>query len=296
MINVQKPMLISDKLIYLELPKTACSHIRDLLQLLIGGEIIGKHNRPPNYLLQKNDKFIVGSIRNPWDWYVSLWAFGCDGKGSLYSRLTSKKLNKKGLISFKELNTINAFSLPIFVRIILENYRKNINLYKEIYSDSKNPQKFRQWLKLILELTSDTKFYLGDGYPFSSISTFAGFYTYYYIRLFAENFADVYTKRFENTEELRKFDQDNNILHDVIRVEALESDLVKIINKIGYNVDWSDLELISTFKPNWHSNKNSKTNSSSRNKKYQYYYDSESIELVSRREKFMIQKYGYTFS
>lgn len=289
-------MLISDKLIYLELPKTACSHIRDLLQLLIGGEIIGKHNRPPSYLLQKNDKFIVGSIRNPWDWYVSLWAFGCDGKGSLYSRLTSKKIKKQGLISFNELNTINTFSLSILTRIILENYCKNINLYKEIYSDSKNPKKFRQWLKLILELNSNKKFLLGDGYPFSSISTFAGLYTYYYIRIFAKKFSNIYTKKIKNTEELRKFDQDNNILHNVIRIEALESDLVEILNKTGHNVDWSDLETISTFKPNWHSNKNSKTNSSSRNKNYQYYYDLESIELVSRREKFIIQKYGYTFS
>lgn len=87
-------MLVSDHLVYLELPKTACSHIRDLLKLLVGGDIVGKHNRLPGHLMQQN-KMIVGSIRNPWDWYVSMWAYGCDRKGLLYKRLTSRKFNGK---------------------------------------------------------------------------------------------------------------------------------------------------------------------------------------------------------
>ena len=90
-------MFVSEKLLYIELPKTACSQIRDLLKHLVGGQNIGKHNRPSEELVS-SERVIIGSIRNPWDWYVSLWAFGCDQKGSLLHKADISKVKGQQLI------------------------------------------------------------------------------------------------------------------------------------------------------------------------------------------------------
>jgi hypothetical protein len=72
-------MFISNKVVFLELHKTGSSLLRKLFKSegVLAGEIIGKNNQISNNLLTQ-DSIIVGSIRNPWDWYVSLWAYGCD--------------------------------------------------------------------------------------------------------------------------------------------------------------------------------------------------------------------------
>ena len=69
-------MFEADRLLYIDLHKTGCSHIGRLLQETVGGRRLGKHNRPS---AMPTDRMIIGSVRNPWDWYVSLWAFGCKG-------------------------------------------------------------------------------------------------------------------------------------------------------------------------------------------------------------------------
>ena len=66
-------MFVAQGLIYLELQKTGGTHIRRLLERYTGGKPVGKHNRLP---AGSDADFIIGSIRNPWDWYVSLWAYG----------------------------------------------------------------------------------------------------------------------------------------------------------------------------------------------------------------------------
>ena len=75
-------MLITDKLVYLELHKTGCTFTRLVLAELFSDScrIVGKHNLvetiPQDVLGDFETKTKIGNIRNPWDWYVSLWAFG----------------------------------------------------------------------------------------------------------------------------------------------------------------------------------------------------------------------------
>ena len=289
-------MLVSKQLVYLELPKTASSHIRDLLKVMVGGEIVGKHNR-----VRFNDiehtKLIVGSIRNPWDWYVSLWAFGCEGKGVLYKRLTSRKLKGNGLIGNVAQDA--KVSWIDYLLTIINNIGKPIKEYQDLYSDSRDPQKFRAWLKIILGDYAAVKYSFGDGYAFSPINSYAGLYTYYYLRLFSRNLSSIYSENLSDKEKLEIFDRNNNALSDVIRVENLEKDIISILKKLEYDLDESKLEIIRTFKPAWHTNKSNKpdssakVNSSKRVKSLEYYYDRETISLVAEKEKLIIQKYGY---
>ena len=89
-------MFIADRLIYVELPKTACTHIGKLLALVVPGEQRGKHNKPSQAEFDRRPVFL-GSVRNPWAWYVSLWAYGCQQEGMLWEALTHGRGSVRGL-------------------------------------------------------------------------------------------------------------------------------------------------------------------------------------------------------
>ena len=73
-------MFVNDRIAYLQLQKTASTHIAQLFREYVGGESLSKHSRLRD---EHGDRHIVGSIRNPLDWYVSLWAHGCRNRGAL---------------------------------------------------------------------------------------------------------------------------------------------------------------------------------------------------------------------
>lgn len=282
-------MFVSEKIIYLELPKTACSHIRNLFKYLVGGKFVGKHNRLPSELTHQ-EKMIVGSIRNPWDWYVSLWAYGCDRKGILFDRLTSRKLKGNGL-----LGEYKAIAPHVLILFLIENILKPVDNWKRLYSDSKDPYLFREWLSLILDLESNHKYCFGDGYGFSSISSFAGIYTYYYISLFSLDFLALFEGNLSDMIKLTNFDRKNNALDEIIKVENLENDLVRILEKLNFN-DTPELRAkIHSFKaPLFRNSPSKRSNSSSRIRDTKYYYDQTTQDLIVDREEFLINKYHYT--
>ena len=102
-------MFISDKLVYIQLQKTGCTHIAKLLADLFKGKQIRKHGCATPDQIKEHDYF-VSSIRNPWDWYLSLWTFGAQGRGSLRRNLTTKQ----------------ALSLPHIARDIAKSPKKGI--------------------------------------------------------------------------------------------------------------------------------------------------------------------------
>ena len=87
-------MFISDSLVFVELQKTGSDHIKSLLKKTVGGENDPKNHVPDEALLASGRPF-VGSIRDPWAWYLSLWTVGCHQKGELYERLTNPKKWRK---------------------------------------------------------------------------------------------------------------------------------------------------------------------------------------------------------
>ena len=81
-------MFETDRLIYLQMQKTGCSHVADLLDRCYGGEQTNKHAPLGQQLL--TEKYVAGSVRNPWSWYLSLWSFGCQRGGSMHGRLVRR--------------------------------------------------------------------------------------------------------------------------------------------------------------------------------------------------------------
>ncbi|RMF24137.1 MAG: hypothetical protein D6756_07500 [Cyanobacteria bacterium J083] len=265
-------MIVTEHLIFLQLMKTGSSHIAILLQNLISGERIAKHNRlPADFPVE--GKYIVGSVRNPWDWYVSLWAFGCAGKGNLSQRVRVRKLQGHSIKSNPSRGIFSAFNEIL----------KPVSVWQRVYADHTDPQLFREWLHLVLNPIR--KYDLGQGYGFSPISSFVGFLTYSYLRLFTRDISLLYSRKYlTNLEQVRQFDQQNNLLQGVIRNEFLEDDLIRVLDEAGYKLSNHQRELIKS---------SGKSNASVRDIELGYYYDRETVELVAKKEEFIINKYGY---
>lgn len=269
-------MLITNQLVYLELEKTACTHTLSILSDMFGSSamIIGKHNTydsiPCSIMGDFNSKLKVGNVRNPWDWYVSLWAFGCLKKGFLYNQLTrnfplfSKRGRKRILRGLKR-----------------EQYTwLNRRIWKNLYSDPNNIEHFNTWLKLIL---SNDKFEIGDDYKVKTYSNFAGFLTHKYLHLYTERKG---VSAIRSLSELQAYDAKHNFMNVILRNETLNEDFLNLARAINYDTDILRKILDQNQE---------RTNASNRKRDYREYYDKESVELVEEYEQFIIDKYNYGF-
>ena len=78
------------KLVYNHLPKTGGTFVKYALAKVIPPELLGIRTEFQGFTgMEVGRDFVVGSIRHPCNYYLSLWGFGSDGKGDLYSRQTA---------------------------------------------------------------------------------------------------------------------------------------------------------------------------------------------------------------
>ena len=267
-------MFVADKLIYLHLQKTGGTHVTKMLsRYLPAGQ--GKQSMhgslPAGYV--KGSKYVVGSIRNPWDWYVSLWAYGCGRRGSFTNKLTTKKYGRY-------LNRLGSDPAGALQGLWSE-YRKPVRQWTALYQDSKDAGLFREWLSLLL--SSERKYDIGPEYACSMLSTYAGAMTYRYIGIYTGGRADGAVDRISNAAELAAYDREHNVLDDIIRTESLHDDLIRVIGAAGYVLEPVQIGDIRNA---------GRTKTSTRHSAGRY-YDSGTLDLVMEKERFLIEKYAY---
>lgn len=273
-------MFISSKLIFLELQKTGGTHIRKLLERYTDGHVVRKHNRVPSPL---PDRFVFGSVRNPWDWYVSLWAYGVGGKGAIRGR-TTRGIDHLYYRKLLPRSMGKTFPTPMeYIQSYLHDRNKPVTSWLAAYENADDFNCFRNWLGMLLD--HHRRFDIGEGFAFCPASQHAGLMTYRYLRQFTTGL-DVYRdQRLSDYQGLREFDNERNISDGMIRNEELEKDLVDILIRSGHELtDAEQAEILNK--------EGGKTNISKRNP-VSYYYDKASIELVASRERFIIDKYNY---
>ncbi|ADM08646.1 hypothetical protein PB2503_02847 [Parvularcula bermudensis HTCC2503] len=267
-------MFISDRLVFIELHKTGCTHIRKVLSEVIEGVISGKHNQATPDLFTEGRLF-VGSIRNPWDWYVSLWGFGCDGNGGLRQRVAMPSSGIRGL----KWRTAPASSL---IRVLKRP--KNERAWQSVYRNSDDPGAFRDWLHMMHDQA-----YIGDigeGYSDCALRHVAGLLTYRYLKLFStrggeeERLNDLSTKP-----QIDEWDAAQTFVEAFIRMESLEADMFRILDDHAFDFTEEHQSRIRSLP---------KTNASSRQRKLSHYYDPDTVALVAEREQLIINKFSYT--
>ena len=156
-------------------------------------------------------------------------------------------------------------------------------VWSKLYSDPFKIYNFSSWLKLILSVG---KHDIGEKYNTSKMASFAGLLTYRYAKLFTYNGKEE-VKRIESPTELKTHDKRSNFLDIVIRNESLHDSILENTGKMNQNQKQVK-DVIAKFKE--------RTNTSIRNLDYRKYYNDESINLVGKYEKFIIDKYGYRFN
>jgi len=185
-------MYLADRLAFVELHKTGCSHILRLLRRLVPGEQLGKHTGPkPEH--RTADRVFIGSIRNPWDWYVSLWAYGCGGEGAVYNAAMSKAPER----------------------------------WQACYADVNSPACFQRWLAQMHSADHWPDF--APGYGKQPLSRFAGFMTFRFLTLYC----DKPPKPLTSMEALRQHVQTRSYISHYIRNERLEDDFIAVLAACG---------------------------------------------------------------
>lgn len=178
-------MLICDKLVFIELQKTGSTHIKQLLRELVGGVNDGKHNTPDERMLHCGKPF-VGSVRNPWLWYLSLWSYGCQGKGELFQRLTNeqrwKRLRDKATARQTREAPASADDAADVRRLPAHWDAERAKYW---YADPDNPEAFREWMQAVLGRRT-LRHMLMAGYGKSPIGKAGGLMTYRYFTLFVK--------------------------------------------------------------------------------------------------------------
>ena len=265
-------MLVSKKLVFLELQKTGSTHIKQLLKKTVGGVNDGKHNQATPELRESGKSFI-GSIRDPWGWYLSLFSYGCQKKGGVYQRTTNparwKQLRKSGAL--EDAEGFEDYS-PKFMR-------------EEVYADPDDAAHFRQWLKLVLT-DGPHRALVEDGFAESPISAIAGLMTFRYFLLFVDGGVQV-PETVNTVKKLQAHEKKHLFVKHIIRNESLAEDLIKAIEACGEPLTPEQQAQIREAP---------RTNTSSRKFGKEHYYDQECVDLVAEREKLIIEKFGYTYA
>jgi hypothetical protein len=195
-------MLYNDSLLYLELQKTGCTHVRKVLLSNTENKLIeyGKHNgynQLPNNIKSRFESYTkIGNIRNPWDWYVSLWAYGCQGGGGFKARLKRDSNDWKA--------------------------------WQKTYVNANNIENFNTWLDHVLvSKRKDIKEYRG-----LAKTSFCGILTCRYLTLYTKDFK-TRCSEFQSLQDLEAHDSAENYLDITLRNEFLDSDLEAFIAKFN---------------------------------------------------------------
>lgn len=232
------------------------------------------HTRPPSEVL-RSGRLIAGSIRNPWDWYVSMWGYGCDGKGALHDKLTGPvRLLGHGYRRSLRWGMLN----------LMNDLRRDRGFWRELYSDAGSPDLFRRWLKAILD--SRRRREIGEGYSNSPLRGCIGLLTYRYCYLFHDSPTHLFDGSVTDTVSLIRADDGHNAVSCMIRTESLEEGIVEMLTRSGHSLPSSLVHDMESME---------RTNPSSRKKDYRFYYDDAAAELVGKKDFLVVNKFDYSF-
>ena len=266
-------MYVSNQIIYLQMQKTGSTHITGVLRRYTRGKAQLKHAQLVDYHAVK-DRLIVSSIRNPWDWYVSLWAYGCSGKGGLQKYLTGGTLNEfRHAVRWRSVPA----SMQAAMRLITRAGRRHD--WAALYADPTDVENFRLWLQLILG--AEGQFLAKEGYSASQVKSTIGLMTYRFLSLVTEYHRwNASGRKARSFQEIADFADRHRIASRIMRMETLNEDLLEVLQLLGVRVTLEELDSIS------------KTNASS-HRIYSDYYDDDCYQLVARRDQLIVERFGY---
>lgn len=268
-------MFIHDDLIFLQLQKTAGTHIAALLTEHLGGRMDGKHGAMD---FDPGSRLVVGSVRNPWDWYVSLWSYGCSVSGGVQGLLTGSWMRTAQRIGGTALRRPSLWGGAL--HDLAAHVRRDPVFWRDVYADPHDPERFRRWLRMIL--SPQGRHLLGADYAARPLSEFSGFYTYRFLSIFtpAQTWR-THANTIRSIDDIGPFFDTYGAVKALIRNESLEEDLAGILARIGRPELTADVL------------RGKRINASKRGKA-ETYYDEATSTLVAKSDPFMVARFAYS--
>ncbi|HMO06189.1 MAG TPA: hypothetical protein PKD10_00900 [Paracoccaceae bacterium] len=264
-------MLIHDRLVFLQLQKTACTHIAAELQQRLGGTLVGKHQPLGS---SPDGRLIVGSVRNPWDWYVSLWAYGCSGQGMVH-----RILARGSPVSVLRRAVRNPRAWPAAVSLALRSSGEDRAFWQRVYRDPDDPGAFRAWLVRLL--TTHAKADVFEDWRKLPLFEHVGLYSARYAQMFT--LAGAWQRQaasISTVEGFRAYLEAELLVDRFILMERLEEDLAALLCELGQQCTADDL-------------RGAKRNAS-RRRGYTFYHDAETEGLIAQQDRLVAERHGYS--
>ncbi len=256
-------MIEYEKFIYLDVYKTGSTHIASTLKKIVPEKPVKWIRHAPvtagHPIRRKCGKLVFATVRNPWDWYVSMWAYGHTKENPLY-------------------------------RHILESLGPE--RHAELY-DTENPKiSFPLWLKSINDPDFLKSILGGHQLSNSGLANHIGFYTYRFLRV-----TTGYPRLFLRGWNIGSVDdaiahQRKWAMYDVLlRSENLDAEfgdfVSENIERCGFDPKAPRIIKRLAKKP-----KNTSTRIFST---YQEYYNDELAALVGKRDRLFVDLFDYKF-
>lgn len=269
-------MFINDKLIFLELHKTGTSSITSFIHSIRPGKIHRNRYGDKHIRLEMDPggRTVLGSVRDPFAWYVSLWAYGCAGKGELRWRLTAP-YHRLALSTLKRDVVIQG-EFRAAIQRLRSGLKNNPSRWRRLYSDPNDVALFREWLVLMMSPEGIAQ--MPGVYPRLPLSAEVGFYSYRLLYIFTDYRAwDRSIAGIRTIDESRDFLERASIVKTFIHVEDMSRQLPAVLKDLGEDIPESP----------------SKAANRSSHRPICDYYDSETIALVRDRDRLVFEVFGY---
>lgn len=271
-------MLRTDRLVYVQLQKTASTRIAEILHDVVGGEYLHPKHGPVDE--RAEGRYVLGSVRDPWAYYLSLWTFGCKDGGGLYERLTGRPRDDRRP---HEISTLRNDLPPREQRSWWG--RRRAAWWADAYADRDDPRRFRRWVRGLLDPARAHE--LGEGFAGSSMSAHAGLYSYRYCvlhvadcRLGAPHWQATHSNA------LLAWVDRAILLDGTVRVEHMADDLVRVLGEAGYDLGPERVAAIEEAA-------GTRANPTGGGDKVASFYDRRTRDLVTERDRLIVERHGY---
>jgi len=278
-------MLITEKLILVELHKAGSARLKKVLGDVLGGESSkdGKHAAE----LAALGKPIVGYVCNPLTWYLAQWRQGCAGKGDIHRRLTNdakwgqlktRQANKASKEGGKESGKEGAKPNP---KALPDDWSADY-AKTQWYASEENELAFREWLQAVLAMPSLRRL-IDHGYGSSPMARLGGLMTYDFFISFVRD-AENMDKSVDSMEALQAAHEAGKVTTDFIGAESIAADARSTLQRLGVKIDDVQGTAIDALK----------ARTGADDAAVLRFYDAPSLKLVAKREAFINTLFGYT--
>ncbi|CUI00283.1 hypothetical protein [Leisingera aquaemixtae] len=275
-------MFLSDEFVYVDLNKTGSVSVLNWLHALEFPPRQVTHHLKPDEAIASSGILKFATIRNPWDYYLSLWSYGVKRKrkSGPYLALTRfRPLKSRGY-------TQNPFRAVCgFVPALLAAARQDWTANLHLYADPNNPDAFRTWLRKVM----DPKLapLLSGAYYSSRLHSHSGLYSYRFCNLYCAGSKTLHSGHLRDPQSLAEWAEENCYIDRFLHTESLAADFRSVM--IDHRLARAETldTVIGAGKP--------MNASRSAAAKRSDFYDMETRQLVADRESLIINRFGYEF-